>query len=426
MSDIMHDRAVKPLVVIVGAGFAGLKAAQGLEHAAVDILLVDKQNHHTFQPLLYQVATGTLSPSEIAQPVRSIVQDQLNLRFMQNTVSSIDTRKKIIGFTDGAHVRYDYLILAAGAGQSYFGHDDWSHFAPGLKTLDDALEIRERILDAFETAEKHALETWVIPKMTIAIIGGGPTGVELAGAISETCRNSLSGDFRLIEPADTRVVLIEATDKILGPYSPDLTAQAMRQLGEAGVEVQLQTRVLDVGQGYITTTAGRLDTPIVIWTAGVAASPLGSMLGTPLDRTGRVVVDAHLNPPYLSDVFVCGDLAHIESHGAPLPGVAQVAMQTGRHAAREIISDLAGELRTTFSYFDKGDMVTIGRFKAIADVHWPFRLALAGASAWWLWLMVHLAFLNDMRNRLAVLCSWIWTFVTQKRTDLLIVKGDRV
>ncbi len=410
----------RPRVVVVGGGFAGLSAAKALANLAVDVTLIDRRNHHTFQPLLYQVALAVLSPADIAQPIRSILSKKKNVEVLMDEVVSIEADQHCVRLHTGAKLEYDYLILGTGSTHSYFGKDDWAQYAPGLKTVEDATEIRRRVLLAFELAEREMVETGAHPQLNFVIIGGGPTGVELAGAISDISKLYMRHDFRHIDPARARVILIEGSPRILAAYPKDLSEKAVRQLAQLGVEVHAGQSVSDVKPGYVMVGGKRIDAVVTLWAAGVQASPLGKMLGTPTDKRGCAIVDLYLNPPGHPEIFVCGDLAHVEEAGRPTPGVAQPAMQMGRHAARMIAQDMAGKPRTRFHYFDKGDMATIGRHAAVANVQWPFKAHWQGTLAWLAWVSVHLFFLVGFRNRLAVFFSWAWTYLTFNRGARLI------
>ncbi len=411
---------VRPRVVIVGGGFAGIHAAQALGRLPVDVTLVDRRNHHTFQPLLYQVALAVLSPAQIAQPIRTILRQFSNMEVLMDEVTGIDTGGRVVKLGSGARLGYDYLVLATGATHSYFGHDDWQPNAPGLKTLEDATEIRRRVLLAFELAERQMVEQGWHPPLRFVIIGAGPTGVELAGAISDIARLSLRRDFRHIDPAEAKVVLLEGSPRVLASFPEELSALAEKQLRKLGVAVRTGTHVTNVEAGWVMVGEERIDAAVVLWAAGVAASPLGRMLGVPVTKRGAVPVNAELNPEGLREVFVCGDLAHFEQDGHAVPGVAQPAMQMGRHAARVIAADLAGRPRPGFRYFDKGDMATIGRLAAVAKIEWPFRARWGGFKAWITWLVVHIYFLIGFRNRLGILSSWAWTYFTFSDSARLI------
>jgi NADH:ubiquinone reductase (H+-translocating) len=410
----------RPRVVIVGGGFGGLHAAKGLANLPVDITVVDRRNHHIFQPLLYQVALAVLSPADIAQPIRSILRHQCNTQVLMDEVVAIDVRGRQVSLASGSRLDYDYLALATGATHSYFGHDQWAPLAPGLKSIEDATEIRRRVLLAFELAERQMVETGSHPPLNFVVIGGGPTGVELAGAISDIAQLYMRHDFRHIDPTKARVMLLDGGKRVLAAYPEDLSAKAEIELKRLGVEVHTQTQVEAVGPGWVEANGQRIEAVVTLWAAGVQASPLGKLLGAPVDKRGCVIVDDRLNPPGLPEVFVLGDLAHFEQDGHQVPGVAQPAMQMGDHVAKNIAADLAGKPRPAFRYFDKGDMATIGRMAAVAKVEWPFKAHLSGFSAWFTWVTVHIFFLIGFRNRLAVLASWVWTYFTFSRGARLI------
>jgi NADH dehydrogenase len=339
-------------------------------------------------------------------------------------VMAIDAPGRQLSLSSGTSFHYDYLVLATGATHSYFGKDEWAKYAPGLKSVEDATEIRRRVLLAFELAERHMLEHGWHPPLDFVIIGGGPTGVELAGAVSDIARLYMRSDFRHIDPAKARVLLIEGSPRVLASFPADLSAMAQKQLEGIGVEVSLNQHVTEVGPGYVKVGDQRIDAVVTLWAAGVAASPLGRMLGAPVDKRGAVIVDQHLNPGGLPNVFVCGDLAHFEQDGHPVPGVAQPAMQMGRHAAKMIGADLAGKPRTNFRYWDKGDMATIGRLAAVAKIEWPFKAHWGGFFAWVTWLVVHIYFLIGFRNRITIFATWAWTYFSFKDGARLIT-GDQ-
>ncbi|MGD0938262.1 MAG: NAD(P)/FAD-dependent oxidoreductase [Terracidiphilus sp.] len=416
----------RPRVVIVGGGFAGLRAAKGLARLPVDVTVVDRRNHYTFQPLLYQVALAVLSPADIAQPIRSILHRQPNTEVLMDEVVGIDTTARRVALSSGAVLPYDYLVLATGATHSYFGHQEWAPLAPGLKTIEDATEIRRRVLLAFELAERQMQEHGWHPPLNFVIIGGGPTGVELAGAIIDIAQLYMRHDFRHIDPAKARVLLLEGSPRVLAAYPEDLSAKAEATLVKLGVEVHTHTQVTAIGPGWVEAAGKRIEAAVTLWAAGVAASPLGKMLGAPLDRRGCVIVDDHLNPPGLPNVFVLGDLAHFKQDGHQVPGVAQPAMQMGDHVAKMIAADLAGKPQPAFRYFDKGDMATIGRMSAVAKVEWPFKAHWSGFPAWITWLTVHIFFLIGLRNRLSVFAAWIWTYFTFTRGARLITGDQRL
>jgi NADH:ubiquinone reductase (H+-translocating) len=416
----------RPRVVIVGGGFAGLRAARGLARLPVDVTVVDRRNHHLFQPLLYQVALAVLSPADIAQPIRSILRYQRNAQVLMDEVVAIDVQTRQIRLASGAQRAYDYLALASGATHSYFGHDQWAQLAPGLKSIEDATEIRRRVLLAFELAERQMVETGSHPPLNFVVIGGGPTGVELAGAISDIAQLYMRNDFRHINPAKSRVLLLDGGQRILAAYPADLSAKAEATLDQLGVEVHTQMQVTGVGPGWVEANGQRIEAVVTLWAAGVQASPLGRLLGAPLDKRGCVMVDDRLNPPGLPEVFVLGDLAHFEQDGHQVPGVAQPAMQMGDHVGKIIAADLAGKPRPPFRYFDKGDMATIGRMAAVAKVEWPFKAHMSGFAAWFTWVTVHIFFLIGFRNRFSVLANWIWTYFTFSRGARLITGSQNL
>jgi NADH dehydrogenase len=411
----------RPRVVVIGGGFAGLAAAKKLGTLPVDVTLIDKSNHHTFQPLLYQVALAVLSPADIATPIRAVLRNERNVDVLMDEVRGFDTERRRLSLASGAEMQYDYLIVASGSTHSYFGHDEWEKSAPGLKSIEDATEIRRRVLLAFELAERQVVETGSHPPLNFLVVGGGPTGVELAGAIAEISKYFLDKDFRHIDPSKAKTLLIEGGPRILPSYPEDLSQMAVRQLQHLGVEVRTGKQVEDVRDSYVVLQGGeRIDSIVTLWGAGVAASPLGKLLGVETDKRGAVMVNATLNPAGHPEIFVCGDLAHFEQDGKQVPGVAQPAMQMGTHAARMIRQDLRRLPRTRFRYFDKGDMATIGRFSAVADIKWPFKAHWGGLPAWMTWLLVHLVFIIGFRNRVAVLFQWGWTYVFYARGARLI------
>lgn len=416
----------RPRVVIIGAGFGGLHAARALRHLPVDITVVDRKNHHTFQPLLYQVALAVLSPADIAQPIRMILRHQANTEVLMDEVTSIDVQTRNVGLGSGTQLTYDYLVIATGSTHSYFGKNEWAPFAPGLKTIEDAIEIRRRVLLAFELAERQMQERGWHPPLNFVVIGGGPTGVELAGAISDIAKLYMRHDFRHIDPTKARVLLLDNGPRILAAYPEDLSAKAERELFHLGVEVHTGTHVGNVGPGWVEANGNRIEAAVVLWAAGVQASPLGKMLGAPVDKRGCVIVDSNLNPPGLPEVFVIGDLAHFEQDGHQVPGVAQPAMQMGDHIGKMIGADLKRQKRPDFHYFDKGDMATIGRMAAVAKVEWPFHAHMSGFPAWLTWIVVHIFFLIGFRNRVAVMSQWIWTYFTFTRGARLITGDQRL
>jgi NADH dehydrogenase len=405
-----------PHVVIIGAGFGGLTCAQALKRAPVRITIVDRANHHLFQPLLYQVAMAGLSPADIAQPIRSILHKQKNVKVLLDEVTDVDFNNQTVELRD-SKLKYDYLVLAAGGRTSYFGHDEWEAFAPGLKDLDDAVEIRRRVLLAFEAAEKETDPERRRELMTFVVVGGGPTGVELAGAIAELSHFVLARDFRTIYPEEAEILLLEGGPNILPSFAPDLSKSAHRQLAELGVRVLTGAQVTGIDEHGVYLGAERIRAATVIWAAGVSATALTRRLGAPIDRAGRVLINHDLTVPGHHNVFAIGDMTYLEQDGKPLPGVSPVAMQMGRRVARNIRNDLAGKPYEEFRYFDKGSMATIGRKAAIAEIG---KLHLSGFIAWMAWLTVHIFFLIGFRNRFAVLFNWAWSYFTYQRGARLI------
>ena len=415
---------IRPRVVIVGGGFAGINAAKGLAKLPVDVTVVDRRNHYIFQPLLYQVALAVLSPADIAQPIRTILRKHPNTQVLMDEVVAIDVPARQISLASGFSLPYDYLVLATGATHSYFKHPEWASTAPGLKTTEDAIEIRRRVLLAFELAERQMVEHGWHPPLNFVVIGGGPTGVELAGAISDIAQLYMRRDFRHIDPTKSRVILLDGGPRILAAYPADLSAKAEATLKHLGVEVHTKTQVTNVGPGWVEAGGQKFESVVTLWAAGVQASPLGKLTGAPLDQRGCVIVDDNLNPPNMPELFILGDLAHFEQDGHQVPGVAQPAMQMGDHVAKVIRADLKGAQRPSFRYFDKGDMATIGRMAAVAKVEWPFKAHMSGFPAWFTWLTVHIFFLIGFRNRLAVFAAWVWTYFTFTRGARLIT-GDQ-
>lgn len=416
---------VRARVIIIGAGFAGLTAAQRLGKLPVDVTVIDRKNHHTFQPLLYQVALAVLSPGDIAQPIRSILRRNRNTEVVMDEVLGIDTAARWVSLESGAVMAYDYLIVATGSTHSYFGHDDWAKIAPGLKTVEDATDIRRRVLLAFEFAERRMLETGSHPPLRFVIVGGGPTGVELAGAISDISRLYMTRDFRHIDTKATQVLIVEGSPSVLGMYPRDLQKKAVEQLNALGVQVRCGAHVTDIQPGYVMVGDERIESVCTLWAAGVQASPLGKMLGVELDKKGCVLVNEYLNPKNRPEVFVCGDLAHFEQDGKQVPGVAQPAMQMGDYAAKRIgllVSDSdKAAYQKPFRYFDKGDMATIGRKAAVAHIVWPFHADWSGFVAWITWMVMHIFFLIGFRNRYAVFLSWAFTYISEQDGVRLIV-----
>jgi len=418
------NQQARAQIVIVGGGFGGLRAAEALARMPVSITLVDRKNHHTFQPLLYQVATAGLSPAEIAAPIREIMARHQNVEVLLGEVTGFDVQKQRVLLHGGYELRYDYLVVAAGATHAYFGHDDWEPLAPGLKTVEDALEIRRRILLAYELAEREAALTGTHRALNFVVVGAGPTGVELAGTLAEIARKSLAENFRHIDPAKTRVMLVEAGPSLLNSYPEDLRRSAVEQLRHLGVEVRFNSPVSAVRSGQVRIGEDVVPAEVVIWAAGVAASPLGRALGAAVDRQGRVFVEPDLSVPQHRNVFVIGDLANMKNeHGDLLPGVAPVAMQQGKFVARQIANDFAGRPRGKFHYFDKGSLATIGRAAAIAQFG---KFHISGFFAWVTWLFVHIMFLIGFRNRVMVMLQWAWSYLTYERGARLITDESRV
>jgi NADH dehydrogenase len=405
-------------VVVIGAGFAGLNAAKALTHVPVDVTVVDRKNHHTFQPLLYQVALAVLSPAEIASPVRTVLRRAKHTEVLLGEVKGFDLQKRLV-LLDDLDLPYDYLIVAAGATHAYFGHPEWEQFAPGLKTLEDATEIRRRILLAFETAEREVIAHRTPPPLNFVVVGAGPTGVELAGAISDIAGHYLTKEFRSIDPRQSRIILLEGGPRVLPTYPEDLSASAERQLKEMGVEVRTSAMVTNIEDGVVSVGKEKIPASVILWGAGVAASSLGKMLGVPVDRAGRVIVQPDLTVPGHPEVFVTGDLASAKRHnGQPVPGVAPAAIQMGKFAARQIKRSVAAQPRETFEYLDKGSLATIGRSRAVAD--FPGKIHISGYFAWLSWLFIHLLFLVGFRNRLFVLSEWAWAYLTYNHSARLI------
>ncbi len=430
----------KPRVVIVGAGFGGLNAARALAREPVRVTVIDRKNHHTFQPLLYQVATAGLSPGEIAAPIRSILSGHKNVEVLLADVTGFDLDHRVVQ-TAEAEIPYDYLVVAAGASHAYFGHDEWQPLAPGLKTIEDALEIRRRVLLAFELAERQVATGEPGPPLNFVIVGAGATGIELAGTLAEISRHALAHDFRAIDPARTHIFLLEGGPRVLPAYPEDLSVSAQKQLHRLGVEVHTSTMVTRVEPGAVHFRAAdsrdmRLEAAVVLWAAGVAASPLGKKLGVPADRAGRVPVQPDLSLAGHTEVFVIGDLAAVkDGQGKMLPGVAPVAMQQGRFVAKLIGQEIKSQaappssrslreggnprpaVRPTFHYWDKGSLATIGRAAAVAQFG---KIHISGFVAWLAWLFIHILFLIGFRNRVLVFIQWAWSYVTYERGARLI------
>jgi len=408
-----------PRLVVVGGGFAGLAAARALAGRPVQVVIVDRRNHHLFQPLLYQVATAALSPGDIAAPIRHVLRSQRNAEVILGDVAQVDLPARLLQLEDGSRVPYDLLIVATGATHSYFGHVEWAPLAPGLKTLEDALEIRRRIFTAYERAERERDPEVRRALLTFVVVGAGPTGVELAGALAEIARYTLASDFRHISPESARVVLLEAAPRVLPAYPQRLSAAARSQLERLGVEVRTGAQVTGIDGGGVDVGGERIPSRTVLWGAGVAASPLARTLGVPLDRSGRVEVRPDLSVPGHPEVFVAGDLARLVQDGAAVPGLAPAAIQEGRHAARNALRRARGRRTLRFRYRDRGTLATIGRAAAVGRVR---GVELTGLPAWLAWLGVHIAFLIGFRNRVAVLLEWAWSYATFNRGARLITE----
>lgn len=408
-----------PRVVIIGAGFAGINAAKKLERASVRVTVVDRKNHHTFQPLLYQVALAVLSPAEIASPVRTVLRRAPNVEVLLGEVVAFDLQRRLVRI-DGLDLCYDFLIVASGATHAYFGHPEWEHYAPGLKTIEDAIEIRRRVLSAFETAEREAFANKSSPALNFVVIGAGPTGVELAGAIADISKRYMEHDFRAIDPARARIILLEGGPRVLPAYPEDLSASAQRQLTDMGVEVRTNAMVTNVEPGLVTVGKEKIPASVIIWGAGVFASPLGKMLSAPTDRAGRVLVMPDLSAPGHPEVFVAGDLAAVKmKDGNMVPGLAPAAIQMGKFVARQIRRSVDGKPREEFVYLDKGTLATIGRSRAVADLG---KLHFSGYLAWLAWLFIHLFFLIGFRNRILVMMEWAWAYMTYNQGARLITE----
>jgi NADH dehydrogenase len=412
-------------VVIIGGGFGGLSAARQLKHAPVEVTLLDRCNYHLFQPLLYQVATGALSPANIAAPLRHVLKNQKNTKVLLAEATHIDAANRRVILSDGV-IEYDTLVVATGASHQYFGHDEWAQFAPGLKTIEDATDMRSRILLAFEAAERELdsekLKAW----MTFVIVGAGPTGAELAGTLGEIANDTLRHDFRNINPSEARIILVEGTGRVLPTYPEELSEAARKMLTRLGVIVRTGAMVTDIAHGSVTIREGdrteTISTRTILWAAGVLASPLGRILaaevGAKLDKAGRVIVEPDLTIAGHPEIFVIGDLANFSHQdGKPLPGVAQPAIQEGHYVGNTIQLWLRGEINKPFHYLDKGNLATIGRAKAVADLNW---LRLAGWPAWMIWLFIHLLYIVQFQNRLLVLMQWAWLYITYDRSARLI------
>lgn len=417
----------RPHVVIVGGGFGGLYAAKTLGNKPVRVTIIDRKNHHTFQPLLYQVATAGLSPGEIAMPIRGILGKYRNIEVLLGEVTDIDLKDKLLHLPpnelagdpgERGEIAYDYLILATGASHNYFSHPEWAPLAPGLKTIEDATEIRRRVLLAFELAERSARLEREPGPINFVIVGGGPTGVELAGTLVEIARRVLASDFRHIDPKRTRIILVEAGPRVLPVYPEDLSHSAERQLRKLGVEVMVNAMVTNVTHDHVEIGNERIPSAVTLWSAGVAASSLGRKLGVPTDRAGRVLVEPDLTIPGYPNAFVIGDLASVkQKDGSQVPGVAPAAIQMGKFAGKTVLGDLAGKPRKHFEYWDKGSLATIGRAAAVADLG---RIHLSGFIAWLSWLFVHVFFLIGFKNRVLVMLEWAWSYFTFQRGARLI------
>jgi len=409
-------------VVIIGGGFGGLYAAKALSRADVDVLLLDKTNHHTFQPLLYQVATAGLNPADIATPIRHILRNQDNCTVLMAEVARIDVGEKRLYFAPGYDgdvevVPYDYLIVATGATHSYFGKAHYARLAPGLKTVDEALLIRQRIFMAYEAAEREPDEQERKALLTFVVVGAGPTGVEMAGALAEIAKKTLVHEFRRIDPSAARILLLEGGPRILATYPEKLSAKAQKSLEGLGVDVRTNTRVTEMDDDGVLIGEERIPTKTIVWAAGVAASAVAKSLGAPLDKAGRVEVTKELSIPGHDEVYVIGDLAAFEHDGQPVPGVAPAAVQSGRHAVKNILASIRGEPRTPFHYVDKGSLATIGRARAVADLHFA---KLSGFPAWIAWLLIHILLLIGFKNRFLVLVQWAWAYFFFDRGSRLI------
>jgi len=406
-----------PRVLVVGAGFGGLNVTRSLASAPVELTIIDRKNHHTFQPLLYQVATGGLSPGEIAAPIRGVFRRDSNVVTLLEEVEDFDLARRIVK-TSEQELPYDYLVVAAGATHAYFGHDDWEPYAPGLKTIEDALEIRRRVLLTFELAERQAISGVADEPLNFLVVGGGPTGVELAGMLAEIARHVLAHEFRSIDPSRARIILLEGGPRVLPAFPEDLSRSAEEQLSRLGVDVRTNAMVTLIEAGVVHVGNTKILAPVILWAAGVAASPLGKKLGSPCDRAGRVLVQPDLSIPGHPEVFVIGDLASLQDKsGKPVPGLAPAAMQEGKFVAKTIRHDLEGKPREPFHYWDKGTLATIGRNAAIAQFG---RIHISGFIAWLSWLFIHIFFLIGFRNRLLVFIQWFWSYATYERSARLI------
>jgi NADH:ubiquinone reductase (H+-translocating) len=416
-------KQASPRIVIIGAGFGGLTAARRIARLPVQVTVIDRKNHHTFQPLLYQVATAGLSPGEIAAPIRWILQDRPNVEVLLEEVVNFNLEQKKVIAREQT-LDYDFLVIASGSTHTYFGHDEWEALAPGLKTIEDATEIRRRVLLAYELAEIQAAKGGANPPLQFVVVGGGPTGVELAGTLAEIARHSMNHQFRNIDPRKTGILLIEGGPRVLPAYSEYLSGKAEEQLRHLGVEVRTSCMVNRVKPGAVWTGNEEILAQVVLWAAGVAASPLGRKLGVPVDRAGRVLVQPDLSVPGHSEIFVIGDLASLQDEkGNQLPGLAPVAIQEGTWVAETIARDLENQPRRNFHYHDKGSLATIGRAAAVAQIG---KFQLSGYFAWLAWLFVHIFFLIGFRNRLLVMIQWAWSYLTYERGARLITGSDEL
>jgi NADH dehydrogenase len=414
----MPEFARVPHVLILGAGFAGLYAARALAHRPVRVTLLDQRNHHLFQPLLYQLATAGLQPSDIAAPIRQILRGMPNVTVLLGRARAVDLTARQVHLSERS-IGYDHLIVATGATHDYFGHPEWARHAPGLKSVEDALEIQGRVLLAYEAAERETDPERRRAWLTFVVVGAGPTGVELAGALGEIAHRTLARDFRNFDPRETRVVLLDGSDRVLSTLPQDLSARARRQLETLGVEVRTGARVEAIDEHGVTLQDGRIEARTTLWAAGVRGSPLGAGLGAPVDRRGRVKVEPDLSLPGHPEVSVVGDLALLEQDGQPVPGVAPAAIQMGKHAAQNVLRRVAGQPGEPFRYLDKGSLATIGRARGVARFG---RLGFSGFVAWWLWLAVHIFFLIGFRNRFMVLLEWTWAYWTYNRSNRVILR----